>query len=113
MRLRLIMAGLVAVAMAWSITQSEIVSFSAAPRRIAPGASVTLKWVTRGMKSVSISWAPAADTRDNWKHLDGLPSSGTLQVQPGHDTVYLLNCECADGGSACASARVVVQVAPN
>lgn len=112
MRARLITLFLIMTAIAAGVIEGEIVSFTATPRRVPPGATVTLEWVTRGMTSVALDWAPAADTQDNWRHRGGLPASGSLEMKPDGDTVYVLSCETAGGGSACASSTVHVEVEP-
>ena len=105
---------LAAMAIAVPLTyadQARIVSFTATPRKIHSGQSVTLKWVTTGMRKVTLDWAPAQNTRQNWQHHPGLPAEGSLTVTPESDTIYVLTCE--DGaGSACASATVRIETAP-
>ncbi|SRR5579884_1891352 len=105
---------LVAIAIAVPLTyadQAKIVSFTVTPRKIHPGQSVTLKWTTTGMRKVALDWAPAENTRNNWKHQTDLPAEGSLTMTPETNTIYVLSCE--DGaGSACASATVRVETIP-
>ncbi len=105
---------LAAIAVAAPLTyanEAKIVSFTATPRRVHHGETVTLKWVTTGMRKLTLDWAPAANTRNNWRHRTDLPGEGSLTMTPEIDTIYVLTCE--DGaGSACASATVRVETIP-
>jgi len=105
---------LAAIATAVPLTcadQAKIVSFTVTPRKIHPGQTVTLKWTTTGIRKVALDWAPAENTRNNWKHQMDLPAEGSLTMTPEIDTIYVLTCE--DGvGPACASATVKVEMAP-
>ena len=91
--------------------EARIMSFTVTPRKVHVGQAVTLKWVTTGMRTVTLDWAPATNTRDNWRHCTDLPAEGSLTMTPESDTVYVLNCEHS-AGSACASATVRVETIP-
>jgi len=58
---------LAAIAIAATLTyahQAKILSFTVEPRKIHAGPSVTLKWVTRSIRKVTLDWAPAENTRE-------------------------------------------------
>ncbi len=87
----------------------EIVSFTATPRVVSPGQTVTLAWKTRGAPSVAMEWGPALNPVANMKRRSQLPASGTMTDQPRQDTVYVLECETASG-DMCMSASATVSV---
>src|ERR1700722_17665460 len=86
-----------------------IVSFTATPRMVKPGESVTLQWETRGATSVAIEWGPEHNTRGSMQKRTGLPPSGTMTLQPEEDTVYVLECDTPEG-QTCMSASTRVHV---
>jgi hypothetical protein len=88
---------------------AEIVSFTATPRTIKPGESVTLAWETRGAASVTLKWSPERRTRAGMQRRTGLPPSGTLRVEPEEDTIYVLECEQASG-QVCMAASASIRV---
>jgi hypothetical protein len=107
---RIFIAIAIAVPLAYT-DQAKIVSFTVTPRKVHSGESVTLKWVTTGMRKVTLDWAPAENTRNNWQHRTDLPAEGSLTMTPEMNTIYVLTCE--DGsGPACASATVRVETIP-
>ena len=87
----------------------EIVSFTAWPRVVGPGDTVTLTWVTRGAPSVAISWGPERRSNASAEKRAELPPSGSLQVQPKENTVYVLECE-TNLGRMCMSASTTVRM---
>lgn len=87
----------------------EIVYFTATPRVISRGESVTLAWKTSGLASVAMEWKPEYHLRGAMQKLNGLPPSGTMIVQPREDTIYVLECESASG-DMCISASASVRV---
>jgi len=75
----------------------EIIEFTATPPVVRPGEPVKLAWNTRGTTSVAMEWGPEKPSRDAVQLRAGLPSSGTMTVQPTADTVYELRCYTAAG----------------
>jgi hypothetical protein len=75
----------------------EVVEFTATPAVVHPGEPVTLAWNTRGTVSVAMEWGPEKPSRDALQLRAGLPSTGTMTVQPMADTVYELRCYTAAG----------------
>jgi hypothetical protein len=92
-----------------AVISPEIVSFTATPREINRGQSATLVWATRGADSVAMEWGPGLHPRGNMQRRTGLPPSGTMNVQPEEDTVYVLECN-TDAEEACTLASVTVRV---
>jgi len=90
-------------------TEPEIVSFTATPRIVSPGASSTLAWETRGVASVALEWGPVWGPRGNREMHPGLPPTGTMTVEPKENTIYVLECETTSG-TMCMSQSVTVQV---
>jgi hypothetical protein len=86
-----------------------IVSFTATPRIVKPGESITLQWETRGATSVAIEWGPEHNPRGLNAKRTGLPPSGTMSLQPEEDTVYVLECDTPEG-QTCMSASTRVHV---
>jgi hypothetical protein len=86
-----------------------IVSFTATPRTVKPGESVTLQWETRGATSVAIEWGPERNPRGPTQKRMGLPPSGAMTLQPEEDTVYVLECDTPEG-QTCMSASTRVHV---
>jgi hypothetical protein len=86
-----------------------IVSFTATPRTVKQGESVTLQWETRGATSVAIEWGPEHNPRGLNGKRTGLPPSGTMTLQPEEDTVYVLECDTPEG-QTCMSASTRVRV---
>ena len=108
---RIFLAAIAILAPLTYADQAKIISFTVAPRKVRAGQPVTLKWVTKGMRTVGLDWAPADNTRNNWQHRTDLPAEGSLTMNPETDTIYVLTCE--DGaGPACASASVRVETLP-
>lgn len=88
----------------------EIYTFKATPSVIRPGQSVTLSWKTRGTTSVTMDFGPEQHhTRDNMQRRAGLPSSGTMTVNPKEDTVYEMKCDTV-AGPMCLTASVTVRM---
>ncbi len=87
----------------------EIVSFTATPRIVSRGESVTLAWKTSGLASVAMEWGPDYHPRGTMQKRNGLPPSGTMIVQPKENSTYVLECETASG-DMCMSASVSVRV---
>ena len=75
----------------------EIVTFTATPSVVHPGEPVKLEWKSRGTTSVAMEWGPEEPSRDILQLRAGLPSSGTMMVQPTADTVYELRCYTVAG----------------
>src|SRR5579871_4314855 len=75
----------------------EVVTFTATPAAVHAGEPVTLKWETRGTQSISLEWGPAEPTPEGLELHAGLPSTGTMTVKPGADTVYELRCYTVAG----------------
>lgn len=96
-------------AAAFSAEAPRIESFTATPKVIHAGDSVTLAWVARGVPSVGIAWAPERRPRDSMQRRKDLPPSGTMVVKPEVDTVYVLECE-SEEGVVCMSASATVRV---
>ena len=105
---------LAAIAIAVPLTyadQAKIVSFTVTPRKIHAGQNVTLKWVTTGMRKVSLDWAPAGipgETGDTGRICR--PKARCTMI-PETATIYVLTCE-GGAGPACASAMVRVETIP-
>jgi hypothetical protein len=87
-------SGAAPTGLGWS---PEIVEFTATPAEVHPGESVTLAWKMRGTVSVAMEWGPQKPSRDVVQLRAGLPSSGTMTVQPAADTVYELRCYTVAG----------------
>jgi hypothetical protein len=87
----------------------EIVTFTANPQVITKGQSATLTWNTRSTASVSMEWGPEDRDRGALQKRVGLPSAGTLVVQPQENTVYILECETLFG-DMCMEASTTVRV---
>lgn len=87
-------SGAAPMGLGWS---PEIVEFTATPEVVHPGQPVTLAWKTRGTVSVAMEWGPETPSRDGLQLRAGLPSSGTMTVQPVADTIYELRCYTASG----------------
>jgi len=86
----------------------EVVNFTATPAEVRTGEPVTLSWETRGTASVTMEWGPEKPSRDAVELRAGLPSSGTMTVQPKADTVYELRCYTA-AGPMCLPASTTVR----
>jgi hypothetical protein len=86
----------------------EIVTFTATPAVVHPGELVTLAWETRGTVSVAMEWGPEKPSRDVVQLRAGLPSSGSMTVQPAADTVYELRCYTV-AGPMCLPASATVR----
>jgi hypothetical protein len=87
----------------------EIVGFTASPQAITRGQSATLTWNTRATASVTMEWGPENRDRGSMQKKVGLPSSGTMVVQPEENTIYILECETRFG-DMCMSASTTVRV---
>ncbi len=89
-------------------TFPAIASFTATPRIVRPGETVTLKWETRGVKSVAMQWSASLHPRNSQRRT-GLPPSGTMTDRPEETTIYVLECEDSVG-QVCMSASTTVLV---
>jgi len=98
-------SGAAPMGLGWS---PEIVEFTATPPVVHPGEPVTLVWKTRGTVSVAMEWGPEKPSRDVIQLRAGLPSSGTMTVQPIADTVYELRCYTVTG-PMCLPAKASVR----
>ena len=87
----------------------EIVSFTANPKVIAHGETVTLAWEMRGVPSVSIAWGPEYHQRGTMQRKTELPPSGTMIVRPMENTLYVLECGTL-AGDVCMAASASVRV---
>ena len=105
----LLLLFLLAIAVTASVIGPEIVSFTATPRVIKPGDSVTVSWETHGVDSVSMEWGPEYHQPGDMQKSTGLPPSGTMTDKPAQDTVYVLECE-TPVGETCMSASATVRV---
>jgi hypothetical protein len=111
MRAIFLLAGMLTAVAASGVEQPTIVSFTVTPHKVRPGEPITLQWEVRGVRSLSLDWAPAVDTRDHWQHRADLPPAGTLVMRPAESMVFVLTCE-EGGGLTCASASVSVEMKP-
>lgn len=103
--LGLMRSGAKPMGLGWS---PEIVTFTATPAVVHPGEPVTLAWESRGTVSVNMEWGPEKPSRDVVQLRAGLPSSGTMTVQPKADTVYELRCYTV-AGPMCLPASATVR----
>jgi hypothetical protein len=105
--LLLVLAGTMAV-MRVLADPVAIISFTATPRVVMRGESVTLDWQTRGVPTVAIEWGPELNPGFNMQKKRGLPPSGMETFEPQEDTIYVLECETvpADACSQSVSVRV-------
>jgi hypothetical protein len=87
----------------------KIVSFTATPRVVRPGDTVTVAWETRGTRSMAIEWGPTLHQREGMTRRSGLRPSGTMTDRPQETTIYVLECEDAFR-EVCTSASTTVMV---
>jgi hypothetical protein len=86
--------------------RSDDFVFDVQPRIIAPGDAAVLRWWIRGTAKVLIEEAPAGAS--GLTSIGTFAGSGTLEVHPAGDTIYVISCEGATTYS-CASTTVRVR----
>lgn len=87
----------------------EIVSFTATPKVISPGQTVTVAWETHGVTSVTVAWAPESNPRGHMQRRAGLPPSGATTFQPQEPTAFVLECDPSPG-QMCTAASATVRM---
>ena len=88
-------------------SKSTEFQFEVQPREIAPGETATLRWSIKGAIKVLIEEESASSNK--LRTLGTFGGSGSLQVRPREDTIYVLSCEGSTTFS-CASVTVRVRV---
>jgi len=81
--------------------------FEAQPKKITPGETAVLRWSIKGATKVLIE--EKSESSDRLRVLGTFGGSGSLEVHPTQDTMYVLSCEGSTAYS-CASATVQVRV---
>jgi hypothetical protein len=87
--------------------KSDDFLFEVRPRVIAPGETAVLHWSIKGATKVLIE-----ETSESGRELRALgrfSGSGSLQVRPSEDTIYVISCQGSTTFS-CASVTVHVRV---
>jgi hypothetical protein len=86
--------------------KSDDFVFDVQPRVIAPGDAAVLHWSIRGTEKVLIEEAPSGASE--LTSIGTFGGSGSLEVYPKQDTIYVISCEGATTYS-CASTTVRVR----
>jgi hypothetical protein len=81
--------------------------FEIQPRVIAPGDAAILHWSIRGTEKVLIEEAPSGAS--GLTSIGTFAGSGSLEVYPKQDTIYVISCE---GSTTYSCASTTVRVRP-
>jgi hypothetical protein len=94
--------------------KSQDFLFEVRPSQIAPGEAAVLRWSIKGATRVTIEEAPASGAGSPELTRVGSfeKSSGTFEVRPKADTIYVITCE-GSTTYTCASATIRVRVKPH